>query len=60
MTSSDTLDRLARRRAKAKLGWFAHAAVYVAVNLVLIAVSFAVLVGLRDRWLGGTGGPVSR
>ena len=39
MTSSDTLDRLARRRAKAKLGWFAHAAVYVAVNLVLIAVS---------------------
>jgi molybdate transport system permease protein len=27
------------------------------LSLVLIAVSFAVLVGLRDRWLGGTGGP---
>ena len=28
------------------------------LSLVLIAVSFAVLVGLRDRWLGGAGGPV--
>ena len=27
------------------------------LSLVLIAVSFAVLVGLRDRWLGGAGGP---
>jgi molybdate transport system permease protein len=27
------------------------------LSLVLIAVSFAVLVGLRDRWLGGTGAP---
>ncbi|MCU1360245.1 MAG: Molybdate transporter permease subunit [Ilumatobacteraceae bacterium] len=27
------------------------------LSLVLIAVSFAVLIGLRDRWLGGTGGP---
>jgi len=25
------------------------------LSLVLIAVSFAVLVGLRDRWLGGSG-----
>jgi molybdate transport system permease protein len=27
------------------------------LSLVLIAVSFAVLVGLRDRWLGGTPAP---
>ena len=27
------------------------------LSLVLIAVSFVVLVGLRDRWLGGTAGP---
>jgi molybdate transport system permease protein len=27
------------------------------LSLVLIAVSFAVLVGLRDRWLGGSTGP---
>ena len=33
------LDLLARRRARAKLGWFTHAAVYVAVNLGLIAAS---------------------
>ena len=30
------------------------------LSLVLIAVSFAVLVGLRDRWLGGTAGPGTR
>lgn len=33
------LDRLARRRARAKLGWYIHAAVYVAVNLGLAAVA---------------------
>jgi hypothetical protein len=35
------LERTARRRARAKLGWFIHATVYVAVNtmLALIAVS---------------------
>jgi len=27
---------------------------------VLIAVSFAVLVGLRDRWLGGTATAATR
>ena len=30
------------------------------LSLVLIAVSFAVLVGLRDRWLGGTGAAATR
>lgn len=35
------LDWTARRRAKAKLGWFFHATVYVAVNAVLLALSLA-------------------
>ena len=35
------LDALARRRAKAKLGWFSHAAVFLAVNTGLIALSVA-------------------
>lgn len=35
------LDRLARRRAMGKLGWFSHAAVYLAVNAGLIALSVA-------------------
>lgn len=33
------LERLARRRAGAKLGWLCHAAIYVAVNLALAALS---------------------
>ncbi len=46
MQANDTadlqrLDRLARRRAKAKLGFFIHATVYGVVNLGLIALSFA-------------------
>jgi hypothetical protein len=35
------LDKLARRRARSKLGWFSHAAVYAAVNLGLLALSFS-------------------
>lgn len=35
------LDRLATRRAHAKLGWLAHAGVYVAVNLLLAVVALA-------------------
>lgn len=35
------LDWIARRRAKAKLGWFAHATVYAVVNAVLVALSLA-------------------
>lgn len=33
--SADEIDRLARKRASAKLGWFAHAGFYLAVNLAL-------------------------
>lgn len=35
------LEQLARKRAAAKLGWYVHAAVYLAVNLVLAALSAA-------------------
>ena len=37
--SNDDIDRLARRRAGAKLGWYAHAAVYLVVNVFLFALS---------------------
>ncbi len=45
MTTSNTsmspeeIDRLARKRAGAKLGWYFHAAVYVIVNLFVFAMS---------------------
>lgn len=35
----EEIDRLASRRAGAKLGWYAHATVYVLVNLFLFAIS---------------------
>jgi hypothetical protein len=35
----EEIERLARKRAGAKLGWYAHAAVYVVVNLFLFAMS---------------------
>jgi hypothetical protein len=38
------LERTARRRAGMKLGWYIHAGVYLAVNLLL-----AVLSSLNDR-----------
>jgi len=38
------LERTARRRAGMKLGWYIHAGVYLAVNLLL-----AVLASLADR-----------
>ena len=34
------LDRLARKRASAKLGWYIHALVYVCVNVMLALLSF--------------------
>ena len=33
--STSSLERLARRRAKAKLGWYVHALVYITVNIAL-------------------------
>lgn len=33
------LERLARKRAGAKAGWLIHAAVYLAVNLLLVGLS---------------------
>jgi hypothetical protein len=35
----EQIERLARKRAGAKLGWYTHAAVYVVVNLFLFALS---------------------
>ncbi|MBA2963658.1 MULTISPECIES: 2TM domain-containing protein [Ramlibacter] len=35
----DEIDRLARKRAGAKLGWYIHATVYVLVNLVMLGMS---------------------
>ena len=40
-TLSPQLERTARRRAGMKMGWFIHAGVYVAVNLLLAALSLA-------------------
>lgn len=37
--SPEDIERLARKRAGAKLGWYAHAALYVLVNLFLFALS---------------------
>ncbi|RYF19156.1 MAG: 2TM domain-containing protein [Comamonadaceae bacterium] len=41
MTALDApaIERLARRRAGMKMGWFIHAGVYVAVNLLLAVLS---------------------
>lgn len=35
----EEIDRLARRCAGAKLGWYIHAALYLAVNLFVFAIS---------------------
>jgi hypothetical protein len=40
-TDPSNIERLALRRAKAKLGWFSHAAIFAIVNLGLIALSAA-------------------
>ena len=41
LLSPDDIDRIARRRAGAQLGWYLHAAVYLVVNLVLAGLAFA-------------------
>lgn len=38
-TADSRIDKLARRRAKAKMGWFAHATAFTVVNLALITLS---------------------
>lgn len=37
--SDEQIEQLARRRASAKLGWYAHAAIYLAVNAVLFVLA---------------------
>ncbi len=37
--SDEEIDRLARKRANAKLGWYMHFAIYVVVNLFIFAMS---------------------
>lgn len=37
--SPEEIDRLARKRAGAKMGWYFHAAVFVLVNLFVFACS---------------------
>ena len=39
--TQDPMERLARKRAGAKLGWYMHAGVYLLVNLLLITLSAA-------------------
>ena len=45
--SPEEIERLARKRAGAKLGWYLHAAVYLIVNLTLIALN---VVLEQRRW----------
>lgn len=44
--TDDPIERLARKRAGAKLGWYAHALVFLLVNLAVFAMS---LHGLGHR-----------
>jgi hypothetical protein len=37
--SAEQIEHLARKRAKAKLGWYVHACLYVLVNLAMFALS---------------------
>ena len=42
----DEIERLAHKRAGAKLGWYFHFAVYIAVNSFMFALSYF---GVRER-----------
>jgi hypothetical protein len=44
--TSEELERLAHKRAGAKLGWYVHAAVYLLVNLFLFAAAW---LGFRSQ-----------
>jgi hypothetical protein len=35
------IERMAQRRAKAKIGWYIHATVFVLVNTLLLAISLS-------------------
>ena len=37
--SDEDIERLAHKRARAKLGWYIHAMVYIVVNLFIFAIS---------------------
>ena len=37
--TSEEIERIAAKRAGAKLGWYIHAAVYIAVNLLVFSMS---------------------
>ena len=37
--SPEDIDRLARKRASAKMGWFIHAAAFCSINLIVFAMS---------------------
>ncbi|WP_374665184.1 2TM domain-containing protein [Ramlibacter sp.] len=37
--TDEEIDRLARKRTNAKLGWYMHLAIYVVVNLFIFAMS---------------------
>lgn len=41
MPDDAALDRLAQRRAKAKMGWLLHAAIYLLVNAGLLALALS-------------------
>ena len=44
--TEEEIERIARKRAGAKLGWYAHATVYLVVNVAMFLASFY---GLRQR-----------
>lgn len=48
--SAEEIDRIARKRAGAKLGWYTHACVYVLVNLFLFVISGDGLGSGRRPW----------
>jgi hypothetical protein len=47
--STEEIERLAHKRATAKMGWYIHACVYILVNGFMFAGSYF---GLRDRSWG--------
>ena len=40
LLSEDDIERIARKRAGAKLGWYVHATIYVVVNLGMFAFAY--------------------